>query len=560
MDNQVIIVGAGPVGLSLAIDLAMRGIGTTIIDEREPRSVPTVRCNHIASRTMEAFRRMGIAAQIRDCGLPADHPADVVFRPVATRDAFARIPIPSRQDRYSDVSGADGWWPTPEPPHRCNQLFFEPLLFDHAASQPEITILSATRVTAFDQMEDGVVVRASNVHDGEQREFRASYLVGCDGARSMVRKGIGARLEGDAEIQKVQSTYFRAPELAKLIPGKPGWMTYLYHPVRAGNLVAIDGKETWLLHNYLIEGETDFDDVDRDACLRMVLGVGDDFEYEVLGNEDWIGRRLVANRLCDRRVFIAGDAAHLWVPYAGYGMNCGIADALNLSWMLAARLQGWGGEHLLDAYEAERLPITDQVSRFAMNHAGRAISERTQIPLAIMDATPEGKQVRGEIGEQAEALHVQQFACAGLNFGYFYDSSPIIVADDEPAPHYSMSEYEPSTVPGCRVPHYWLPDRTSLYDAMGDGFVLLRFDPDIAVDILVAAAQRRGMPLQLLDLEAKDAPAAYRTALVLARPDRHVAWRGDELPADPGALIDIVSGWAGDPADRPDTASVAELS
>ncbi len=548
MQDQVVIVGAGPVGLCLAIDLAQRGIRVTILDEREARSVPTVRCNHISSRTMEAFRRMGIAGKVRDCGLPADHPADVVFRPVASREDFARIHIPSRQNRYSDTSGADGWWPTPEPPHRCNQMFFEPLLFDHAASHPRISIRSRTRVTTFSQDADRVTVEASNLATGVTESFKADYLVGCDGARSMVRKGIGAQFEGDAEIQKVQSTYFRAPELAKLIPGKPGWMTYLYHPQRAGNLIAIDGQETWLLHNYLIKGEQDFGDVDRDACLRMVLGVDDSFAYEVLGNEDWIGRRLVADRFRQGRAFIAGDAAHVWVPYAGYGMNAGIADALDLSWMLAARLQGWGGPHLLDAYEAERLPITDQVSRFAMDHAGRAISERTQVPAAIMDDTPEGDQVRGELGRHAEKLHVRQFACAGLNFGYFYDSSPIIVPDGEAAPAYSMSEYTPSTVPGCRVPHFWLADGTSLYDAMDEGFVLLRFDPDVAVDAIMQAARERAMPLQLLDLGAEMAPAAYTTALVLARPDRHVAWRGDGPPADPAGLLAAVSGWLDCPA------------
>lgn len=560
MDNQVVIVGAGPVGLCLAIDLANRGVRVTVIDEREARSVPTVRCNHISSRTMEAFRRMGIAGQVRDCGLPPDHPADVVFRPVATREDFARIHIPSRQDRYSDTSGPDGWWPTPEPPHRCNQMFFEPLLFDHAASLPGITILSRLQVSGFDQDGDEVTVRACDVDTGESREIRAAYLVGCDGARSIVRKGIGAQLHGDAEIQKVQSTYFRAPALADLIPGKPGWMTYLYHPVRAGNLIAIDGRESWLLHNYLLPGEQDFADVDRDACLRMVLGVDDSFEYEVLGNEDWIGRRLVADRLRDRRVFIAGDAAHIWVPYAGYGMNAGIADALDLSWMLAARLQGWGGGGLLDAYEAERLPITDQVSRFAMDHAGHAISERTQVPAAIMDNSVEGQRARDELGKQAEQLHVRQFACAGLNFGYYYANSPVIVTDHEAAPAYTMSEYTPSTVPGCRVPHYWLADGTSLYDAMEDGFVLLRLDPGIAVDGMLAAARTRAMPLQVLDLDPQDAPPAYANALVLVRPDRHIAWRGDEQPADPAALIDRVSGWLHEPVGARLAMPVAETS
>ena len=509
----------------------------TIVEMRHPREVPTVRCNHVSSRTMETFRRMGIASRVRDAGLPDDYPNDIVFRPVATREEFARIRIPGRQDRFSCEDSPDSWWPTPEPPHRCNQIFFEPLLFDRAAEIDKITILNRTRVDGFHQDEGSVTVSVTDLDTGTVSEISAHYLVGCDGGRSLVRKGIGSHLQGDAEIQKVQSTYFRAPRLLDRIPGKPGWMTYLYHPARAGNLLAINGKDTWLLHNYLLPGESDFDDVDRDACLRMLLGVEPEFEYEVLNNEDWIGRRLVADKFRDRRVFIAGDAAHLWVPYAGYGMNAGIADALNLSWLLAARLNGWGGVEILDGYEAERKPITEQVSRFAMSHAARAIAERTQIPVEFLDDTPEGERARDLIGREAELLHVEQFACAGLNFGYFYDSSPLIEYDGEPMPAYTMADYTPSTVPGCRLAHFWLKDGRSLYDVMGEDYVLLRFDPAVEVSTFVERAERAAMPLQVLDLDGEDAPEAYRHALVLARPDRHVVWRGDRLPDDADRLV-----------------------
>jgi 2-polyprenyl-6-methoxyphenol hydroxylase-like FAD-dependent oxidoreductase len=405
-----------------------------------------------------------------------------------------------------------------------------------------ITILNRTRLDGFRQDETGIIAEVSNLDTGATDTITAQYLVGCDGARSVVRNGIGARLEGDAEIQKVQSTYFRAPKLLEQTPGKPGWLTYLYHPARAGNLLAINGRETWLLHNYLLPGEDGFDDVDRDACLRMLLGVGPDFEYEALNTEDWIGRRLVADRFRDRRVFIAGDAAHLWVPYAGYGMNAGIADALNLSWLLAASLNGWGGAAILDAYEAERKPITEQVSRFAMSHAGRAISERTQIPEEFLDDTPEGQRTRDQIGREAERLHVEQFACAGLNFGYFYGSSPLIEYDSEPMPAYTMADYTPSTVPGCRVPHFWLKDGRSLYDVMDENYVLLRFDPTADVSGLIESATRAGMPLQVLDLHEENPPDAYRHGLVLARPDRHVAWRKNRLPDDIDRLVLKLSG------------------
>jgi hypothetical protein len=364
----------------------------------------------------------------------------------------------------------------------------------------------------------------------------------------MVRKRIGATLTGDEVIQRVQSTYFRAPDLYARLTKPDAWMSYLYSPQRQGNLVAIDGRETWLLHNYLLPHEPDFESVDRDRCLRQLLGVGDDFQYELLSKEDWVGRRLVADRFRDRRVFISGDAAHLWVPYAGYGMNAGIADAMNLSWQLAAHLQGWGGEGMLAAHERERHPITEQVSRFAMKHAVGAIRERTSLPAELEQDSPAGAEARAAVGRAAYALNVQQFACAGLNYGYYYDRSPLIAYDGEPQPAYTMHEYTPSTVPGCRTPHLWLPDGRSLYDALGTGYTLLRFERNVAVDALRAAAAARQVPLVVLDVEATQVPACYRHKLLLSRPDQHVAWRGDAIPAEVGALVERIRG-AGPPTE-----------
>src|SRR5205085_4795988 len=186
-----------------------------------------------------------------------------------------------------------------------------------------------------------------------------------------------------AEVQRVQSTYIRAPSLLSMSHLKPAWATFSLNPVRSGNVYAIDGREPWLVHNYLKPDEYEFDSVDRDWALRNILGVGADFSYEILRKEDWIGRRLVADKFREGRVFICGDASHLWVPMAGYGMNAGIADAMNLSWQLAARLNGWGGEGVLSGYEAERLPITEQVSNFAMNHALALQKEREGVPAGI---------------------------------------------------------------------------------------------------------------------------------------------------------------------------------
>ncbi len=223
-------------------------------------------------------------------------------------------------------------------------------------------------------------------------------------------------------------------------------------------------------------------------------------------------------------------------------MNAGIADAMNLSWLLAAHLQGWAPAEILDAHERERLPITEQVSRFAMKHAEGAIRERTHLPEDVEADTPSGAAARTRVGAAAYALNVQQFACAGLNFGYYYENSPLIAYDDEAAPGYTMFSYTPSSVPGCRTPHFWLKDGRSLYDAMGQGYTLLRFDRTVDVKALSLEAARRGVPLEVLDVAAGELPDAYRHKLVLSRPDQHVAWRGDIVPADPGALLDKVRG------------------
>jgi hypothetical protein len=232
------------------------------------------------------------------------------------------------------------------------------------------------------------------------------------------------------------------------------------------------------------------------------------------------------------------------VPYAGYGMNAGIADAMNLSWLLAAHLNGWAPPAILDAYEAERWPITSQVSRFAMSHAEAEIRRRGAVPAEIEDAGEDGERARREVGDLTYEINVKQYACAGLNFGTYYDSSPIIAYDDAEPPTYTMNSYTPSTVPGCRTPHFWLEDGCSLYDAMGEGFTLLRFDPAVDVVPLQAAARARGVPLTLLDITKGSAAIADGNALVLSRPDQHVAWRGNRLPADPLSLIDRVRGAA----------------
>ena len=540
--SDVLIVGAGPVGLTLAIDLAWRGIDVTVVETRARAAPPEPKCNHVAARTMEIFRRLGIAEKVRNAGLPADYPHDISYRTTFTGAELTRIPIPCRRDRFTARDGPDCNWPTPEPPHRINQIFLEPILFEHAAAQPRIRIINRTSVEDVVVEDTSASVALRDLDRGEVRQLSCRYLIGCDGARSVVRRAIGAGLSGDAVVQRVQSTYIRAPDLIDRQQHARAWGTGSINPRRSGMVYAIDGRERWLVHNYMKPGEGDFDSVDRDACIRTILGVDADFGYEIISKEDWVGRRLIAEKFRDRRAFIAGDAAHIWVPYAGYGMNAGIADAMNLSWLLAAHLNGWAPSGILDAYEAERWPITSQVSRFAMSHAEAEIRRRGAVPDEIEQAGVEGELARREVGQLAYEINVRQYACAGLNFGTYYDRSPIIAYDGSEHPTYTMDSYTPSTVPGCRTPHLWCEDGKSLYDAMGPEFTLLRFDATVDVAALQAAAHSRGVPLKVLDIDKSAAAIFCDGGLVLSRPDQHVAWRGDRLPADPLALIDRIRG------------------
>jgi 2-polyprenyl-6-methoxyphenol hydroxylase-like FAD-dependent oxidoreductase len=499
---------------------------------------------------MEIFRRLGIAEKVRNAGLPADYPHDISYRTAFTGQELTRIPIPCRRDRFTTRDGPDCNWPTPEPPHRINQIYLEPILFEHAAAQPRIRIVNRTSVEDVVVADSSADVGLRDLETGTVRRLSCRYLIGCDGARSMVRKAIGAEFVGDAVVQRVQSTFIRAPDLIDRQHHERAWGTGVINPRRAGMVYAIDGRERWLVHNYLKPGEMDFETVDRDGSIRTILGVDADFNYEIISREDWYGRRLIAEKFRHACAFVAGDAAHIWVPYAGYGMNAGIADATNLSWLLAAHLNGWAPSSILDAYEAERWPITSQVSRYAMSHAEAEIRRRGAIPDDIEDAGVTGELARREVGRLTYEINVQQYACAGLNFGTYYDRSPIIAYDGSEHPPYTMNSYTPSTVPGCRTPHLLREDGSSLYDAMGPEFTLLRFDPALDVAALEAAARSRGVPLKVLDvarpdhIERSESAIFHGIGLVLSRPDQHVAWRGDGLPPDPLALIDQVRGAA----------------
>ena len=242
LTTGVLVIGAGPVGLTLAMDLATRGIRVIVVETRSAGEPPSVKCNHVSSRSMEIFRRLGLAHELRDTGLPADYPNDCSYRTTATGIELSRILIPCRRDRYTATGGPDTDWPTAEPPHRINQIYMEPVLFAHAASIDGLQILNRTAFEDFSEREDGIVATVRNLDDGTTSQIHADFIVGCDGARSLVRKAIDANLQGTPIIQRVQSTYIHAPGLLALMD-QPAWMTLSLNPRSCGT-VTCDSSST----------------------------------------------------------------------------------------------------------------------------------------------------------------------------------------------------------------------------------------------------------------------------------------------------------------------------
>lgn len=539
MDAPIIIAGAGPVGTCLAIDAAMRGVPVIVLEPRAAGDPPDAKCNTIAARTMETFRRFGIADKVRAAGLPDDYPTDTIYTTSLSGPELTRITMPSRNER-AQAGFLDSDWPTPEPMVRQSQLFLEPILREKMLAMPEVRFMPRTEVTGYTQDEAGVTVHCRGIDEDKAFDLRGSWLVGCDGGSSRVRKTMGTRLTGDAEIARTRTTLIRSSAVKALFgTRRPAWMSWVVNHKIWGNVVAIDGEELWLVHR-AVRGSQDFESVDFDQSIRDVLGVGPDFPFEVVKHEDWIGRRLVAERFRDGRVFIAGDAAHLWVPYAGYGMNAGIADAMNLSWLLCAVQDGWADPAIIDAYEAERLPITGQVSRFAMGKLeenARATGGR-DIPALLSRPGLIGGFLRRKLGQRLYAINAPQMSPQGLNFGYYYAGSPIIVADGAVAPDYDMGSFTPSTVPGCRLPHFRI-DGVSVLDLLGPAYTLIRFDRAIPI----AALEQTGLPITVIDAP-RPAEPAFQHKLLIVRADGHIAWRGDALPGDVPALANQLRGKA----------------
>jgi 2-polyprenyl-6-methoxyphenol hydroxylase-like FAD-dependent oxidoreductase len=540
----VLIVGGGPVGLCLALFLAYHGVRCVVFNGHpEVRADPRGSTHN--ARTMEHFRRLGLAAEIRALGLPPDHATDVAYYTRYNGFELARLPMPSTRQKLCTVAGSGMTDQSPEPLHRVNQMYVEPRLLQQARATPEITLKFGWRVTEVRQEDSHVAIRAEQVKDGIQENWRSSYVIGCDGGQSVVRTAMSAVYQGSSGFDQrilggpAVAAHLQIPSLyTDFLTARRAWSYWALNEELAINLISLNGRDEFFLLSSSVKPDS------AEVAGLVQRAVGAPVRVDVLGHRPWTpGLALVADRFGDGRLFLAGDAAHLFTPTGGFGLNTGIDDVANLSWKLAAMIRGWGGDRLLPSYEKERWPIAVRNTRAArqLNKNLGAIELGEALERIGPDGDAERERVRRMLSTYGE-----QFASIGVQLGARYDGSPIISGEDEQAPADSPTVYVPSAVPGGRTPHAWVTDRRnygdSLYDRLGSGFTLLRMGTHPPqVQSICAAAQARGIPLTVLNVPQVAIRDLYQRDLALVRPDQHVAWRGNRLP-HPDALLDLVCG------------------
>lgn len=542
-DTEVLIVGAGPVGLVLAGDLGWRGHRCIVVERGDGR-IGQPKMDQVGIRTMEFCRRWGIVGEVEASPYDRDYPQDNVYLTALTGYELGREAMPSMRDSRPPAE-------SPQHRERCPQNMFDPILQRFALAQAGVEIRYRHVLVDFEQDEEGVTASVQGP-DGATSRLRARYIVGCDGARSRVRERLGISMSGRGLLTYTTNVIFRCAEFNRLHDKRPGYRYMFVGPDGIwATVVAINGRDEWRMS---VIGSRERREYSREELTQIAYRLlGQPFELEILSVLPWARYEQVADRYGDGRAFLAGDACHLTSPTGGLGMNTGIADAVDLSWKLAALLEGWGGAGLLASYEIERKPVAHRITKFSTGNL--QIMQAAKSDATLFEATPAGEATRRRVGTALEQGMKREWYSMNMHLGYRYVDSPIC-SHDEPeeraqieAEYLEGTVYVPSTRPGARAPHAWLVDGRSTLDLFGRRYVLLCLGVPVADgDPLAAAAARAGLPLELLALDEPAVVALYGRRFVLVRPDGHVAWRGDALPRELDRLVRTVCGRVEQPA------------
>ncbi len=534
--TPVLVVGGGPVGLCVAGDLGWRGIDCMEIERGDGVvGQPKMDMPHI--RTLEFCRRWGLVEQVERSGYNRKHPQDNIWiTSLIGGYELGRESFPCPDDEpYPPQS--------PQRRERAPQNFFDPVIAKWTKSFPNVDLRYFTELVDFTERDDRVAATIRDVKTGKTEEVECQYLVGCDGAGSIVREKLGITMTGNAVLTYTTNVIFRSRELEKKQTIKSGYRYIFIGPEGTwATIVAIDGYDNFRFSLVGDAGRKQLTDEDLLAEIRRAIGGPCD--VELISTMPWTRRELVADKYGSRRVFLVGDSAHQLSPTGAFGMNTGLQEAVDITWKLEGMIRGWGGPKLLDSYETERKPVAARNVKTAAENLARMLETRKRKPPpAIFEPGPAGDAARKAYGDWYTAQMWHEWYTIGIHTGYRYDSSPIVVGDGTEPPPWSPSEYVQTSHAGCRAPHAWLKDGRSTLDLFGKGFVLLRLGanpPDAAP--LLEAAKSRGLPMNAIAIDEPAVTAVYEKKLVLVRPDGHVAWRGDALPADPLALVDRIRG------------------
>jgi len=546
--TDVLIAGGGPCGLMLANELGRRGVSCLLVDPK-PGTAFNPQANATQARTMEHFRRLGFASEIRAQGLPPDHPTDIAYFTRYTGHELARLQLPTAAQAVKNVKTMGGSWSAAELPHRVSQKFVEATLRRQAEALPGIDVRYGWALESFEDGESQVQALVRATASGETLQVQAANLVGADGPRSLVRSTLGIAWDGASGVKrefmggKMFAVYLRAPNFYTVFPHARAWMYVSVNPQRRAFMASVDGQSEFAFHAAVHEDEDAESWTAGDAQRIVDEAMGRHVPIEVLSVGTWTaGHSLVAQSFQRGRVFIGGDAAHLFTPTGGLGYNTAVEDAVNLGWKLAAVIRGAAPPQLLDSYEAERKPLAERNTAYARHFADSVGRFRASALLERADA--EGQAERERAASYLNQHVRLEFNIPGVTFGGRYDSSPLIVKDGSTAPPDEAGNYQPSASPGGRAPHAWLEDGSSLYDSFNFEWTLLVLGPEApGARSFVTAAATLGLDLKVVLQPSEALLALYEAPLALIRPDQIVAWRG----SDGSAALQVLAQASGHP-------------